>query len=109
MKIARIMMLAFALVMVVICFNSPAVFSADEHPWDEDGDGGNQGGLGGEVDTTKILDPYERIWGTGNGQNGGDGMEWTTSVMAKFLINIQSLLWNYEIPGLYNAAKNAGN
>ncbi len=53
MKMTKAMAVIAALVMFAICFNTSAVFSGDEHPWDQDGAGGHPGSNGGR-DTTII-------------------------------------------------------
>jgi hypothetical protein len=47
MKLAKTVAILIALVMVVICFNAPAVFSGSEHPWDQEGSGGGGRTTGG--------------------------------------------------------------
>jgi hypothetical protein len=58
MKVTKTLAILFAAVLVVFCFNAPAVFSGtgtDGHPWD--GDGGGDGGIdGSEGDTVYVVD-----------------------------------------------------
>lgn len=61
MKMAKAVALLFALVLVVVCFNSPLVLA--DHPWDEDGFGGGgdkedgNSGSGTDPDSVIINDP----------------------------------------------------
>jgi hypothetical protein len=61
MKIAKAVALLFALVLVVVCFNSPLVLA--DHPWDEEGYGGGgdkedgNSGSGTDPDSVTITDP----------------------------------------------------
>lgn len=52
MRIAKTIAMFFALILVVMCFNAPILFSAEEHPWDGDGPGDGDGDDGTIVDPT---------------------------------------------------------
>lgn len=52
MKLTKALAINVALVMVLLCFGAPAVFSADEHPWDQEGGDNGIGGTG--IDSTGI-------------------------------------------------------
>lgn len=52
MKLTKAIAINVALVMVLLCFGAPAVFSSDEHPWDQEGGDNGIGGTG--IDSTGI-------------------------------------------------------
>ncbi len=94
MRIAKTIVILFALVLVVMCFNAPILFSAEEHPWDGDGPGdGNDGAVVDPPSDTTIVDP-------------GDGDEDRGSIydpadfpLNDLFFNVQFLLRFYSIPG----------
>ncbi len=61
MRIAKTLAMLFALVLVVMCFNAPILFSAEEHPWDGDGPGDGSDGtiIDPTIDTTIVVPPDE--------------------------------------------------
>ena len=98
MKIAKALVILFALVLVVVCFNAPAVYSYDEdHPWDEDNGGGTDGEDGSykpDTDSTGIIrsgitDPGEDSEGTDEIMTGDFDL-W---------LDLQFLFWYYDLPG----------
>ena len=71
MKGTKTLALFFAVVLVVVCFNAPAVFSDEDHPWDGDG-GGNNGTIGSIGADSLHIKPQIRVepspgWGDGRG------------------------------------------
>ena len=57
MKLTKALAMFVALVMVFFCLSAPAVFSADEHPWDQEGGGDNGLGGAGTDSTGTIVRP----------------------------------------------------
>lgn len=93
MKLAKTLAILLAMVLVVMCFNAPIVFSGEEHPWDGDGTGGGDGlggdNSGGDLDTT-LNDPLEDPLYGSNPDNPFD---------PGYLISIQFLIWYHDLPG----------
>ncbi len=108
MKIAKALVILFALVLVVVCFNTPAVYSYDEdHPWDEDNGGGTDGEDGSykpDSDSTEIV--------RGGTIDPGDGSEGTNGIVTddvNLWLDLQFLLWYFDLPGknIDNAGQNS--
>ena len=61
MRIAKTMAMLFALILVVMCFNAPILFSAEEHPWDGDGPGDSGDGtiIDPTIDSVIVVPPDE--------------------------------------------------
>lgn len=100
MKLAKTLAILVAMVLVVMCFNAPIVFSGEEHPWDGDGTGGD--GLGGGtsddgVDTT-IVGPADND--PLRGSNPDDPFD------PGYLISIQFLIWYHDLPGYVQKDEN---
>jgi hypothetical protein len=95
MRIAKTLAVLFALVLVVVCFNAPAVYSGEEHPWDEDGsllgDGEHNIGPNGDsiVTVTAVNSPGTGHSGGGVGSQNGSYRLW---------IAFQFIFWYRDVP-----------
>lgn len=96
MKITKALAILFALVLVVVCFNAPAVYSYEDHPWDEDGDGsggGDGSGIIPDPDTTIIrTDPADPE----GDPEGTDGFGWPKG--PGLWLDLQFLFWYHNVP-----------
>ena len=72
MKGTKTLALFFAMVLVVVCFNAPAVFSHEDHPWDGDGGGidGSVGSIGADSLHIKPQTPVKPMPGLGDSGGG---------------------------------------
>jgi len=93
MKIAKTLVILSAVVLVVVCFNAPAVFSGEAHPWDEDGDGGDNGGIGGSGEDTTIVSE-DTLVVDGFYPSGGDG--WFG--FSDFMTIVRYVISHYGLP-----------
>jgi hypothetical protein len=93
MKMAKALAILFAMVLVIMCFNAPFVYSGEEHPWD--GDGGSNGGISdgytGPGDDSLVVDPMVKDEGT-------RGYDPSYPVDPEFLISMQFILWYHDVP-----------
>ncbi|MFH2035342.1 MAG: hypothetical protein ABIJ45_02980 [Candidatus Zixiibacteriota bacterium] len=85
MRMTKALALLFAMVMVVVCFNVPAICDdGDEHPWDNDGTGpiGSHKIVGSDT-TTTITNPITPVSG------GNDSVIIGLFLDLQFIINYQ--------------------
>jgi hypothetical protein len=94
MRIAKTIAMLFALVLVVVCFNAPAIYSGEEHPWDGDGPGDpNDGSIIDPSGDTIIVNP-----GGGDVDHSNSDIEPGTVGFDDLLFNVQYFLQFYSIP-----------
>ena len=94
MRVTKTLAILFAAVLVVFCFNAPAVFSGagvDGDPWDGDG-GGNDDGIGGSsADTLSSIGlPSRCSSSSGGGDNTG------SSDLVSLLKIVSFSFWQFE-------------
>lgn len=89
MKMAKTSAVFLSLVMVLICFNAPAVVNTDEHPWDQEG-GGGSGTLGDTTHT--IIGPL-----TSNGYDPSVGGKWSKSSLPLYFV-VSMAYWYHDLP-----------
>jgi hypothetical protein len=101
MKLAKTLAILFALVMVVICFNAPAVFSGEEHPWDQEGGGGRTTGGGSSTggglnpDTVKIGASSTKSIGPREAMTKFTG---SFTAYERLLVTFNFVIWYRDIP-----------
>ena len=99
MKIAKAFAILLAMVLVVLCFNAPFVYSfEDEDPWDgEDNDnGGGTDGGGSQGDSTGVDDNIFKPLYSGDGSGGGLN---SSSDFADFMSVVCFIFWHRDLPG----------
>jgi len=102
MRIAKTLAMLFALVLVVICFNAPVLYSGEEHPWDGDGSGdGTDGSVIDSPNDTLIIIP-----GADDDTEDGSIYDPDDLDITELLFNVQYFLQFYSIPG--SANENSG-
>ena len=102
MKMTKTLAIIFAVVLVVVCFNAPAVNSLDGtslgHPWDGDSgdrdDGGNDLGEDTTGTTGNIL-LFNSVIPPNGGQNSSVGK-------GTFVVAIHMLFVYHDLPGFYS-------
>ena len=95
MRVARNLTILFALILFVICFNAPTVFSGDEHPWDGEGVGTNPGtGLPG-IDSSKIIIRTSELTNNGGSKTPGSG--WS-ALYNYVLLSASFITWYRDLP-----------
>ncbi len=93
MRIAKITAMLFALVLVVICFNAPILFSAEEHPWDGDGPGdGSDGSIVDPPGDTTITNPND------DEEEDGSNYDPDNLGLNDLLFNLQFFFLFYSVP-----------
>jgi len=94
MKLTKTLAL-IALVMVVICFNAPAVFSGDEHPWDQEGGGGRTTGGGLNPDTVRTGGSPTTSYGP---RETIDKFTGSLTTYERLMVTINFVVWYRDIP-----------
>jgi hypothetical protein len=106
MRIAKTIAILIALVLVVICFNAPAIYSGEEHPWD--GDGPGDGTDGATIDPansdTTTVNP-----GSGDSDQNGSYYDPDDYGFSDLLFNVQYFLQFYSIPSSQSMSNGASS
>lgn len=95
MKIAKTLAILGAVVLVVVCFNAPAVFSGEVHPWDEDGSGGGDGDTGDPGEDTTVVLENDTAPDDYNSYGGGTGWPGFSDLVTF----IHYVITYYHLPG----------
>ncbi|SYZ72980.1 exported hypothetical protein [Candidatus Zixiibacteriota bacterium] len=97
MRVTRSLIILFALILFVICFNAPAVFSGDEHPWDGEGGSTHPGSTGiPGTDSTKIIVRTSTYTSSG-GNSGTPGISWA-ALYSHVIIYANFITWYRDLP-----------